>query len=225
PTHVPRRHLARGALLLDRSSPRPRILIGQQRHPPDRTRPMALLTIALQDRRDIFCEGDLRLACGRRRALLGSHGSDRGDGNQEGGEHLHWHLLGGPKEWTARTRPACLPVWLLDILSPAGAACQSAGLALRVLSACGTAWVTPPKPPLIRHTSAVAADQRAVPTRCLWFGFVTYRSAHLPGPQERTKYQERRRNDSRYICWRASPARAVATTSPALAAPNGWRFS
>ena len=57
-------------LLLDRARPRPRVLVGQQRHRRDRARAMAVLTGALQDRRDVLAEGDRRCAtgcCARRR--------------------------------------------------------------------------------------------------------------------------------------------------------------
>jgi hypothetical protein len=61
---VPRRHRALTAAdrraALDRRRVRARVLVGQERHRRQRVGPMAVLTAALQDRRDVFREGDLR---------------------------------------------------------------------------------------------------------------------------------------------------------------------
>ncbi len=55
---VPRRHLPEHDLFLDRARPRPRVLVGQQRHGRDRPIPMAVLTGALQNGRHILSERD-----------------------------------------------------------------------------------------------------------------------------------------------------------------------
>jgi hypothetical protein len=55
----PRRHLARDDLVLDRPGPRPRVLIGEQRHRRDFTGPMADHASGVQDRSDIAREGHL----------------------------------------------------------------------------------------------------------------------------------------------------------------------
>ena len=52
------RHLARHHLLLDRTRPRARLLIGHQRHRSDRIGLMALLTVLLEDRRNVFGKRD-----------------------------------------------------------------------------------------------------------------------------------------------------------------------
>ena len=57
---VPRRHVARFDLALDRPRPRPGVLVGQERHRRNRARPVAPLTGALQDGRDVFGERGLR---------------------------------------------------------------------------------------------------------------------------------------------------------------------
>ncbi len=53
-----RRHLARQHLLLDRTRPGPRFLVGHQRHRPDRVGLMALLAVLLEDRRNVFGKRD-----------------------------------------------------------------------------------------------------------------------------------------------------------------------
>ena len=52
-------------LLLDRPCPGPRLLVGQQRHRRDAPRPMADLTVLLEDGRDVLRERDLGLPCHR----------------------------------------------------------------------------------------------------------------------------------------------------------------
>jgi hypothetical protein len=53
---MPRRHLTRDDTLLDGTCPRARILIRDQRHRRDRIRLMALLTLVLENGRDVFAE-------------------------------------------------------------------------------------------------------------------------------------------------------------------------
>ena len=68
PNGVPWRHLARRDLRLDRSGPRPRVLVREERHRRAGSRPMATLTRTLENRRHVPGErgrgGDAR---GRRR--------------------------------------------------------------------------------------------------------------------------------------------------------------
>src|SRR6266516_6908101 len=76
----PRGHFPSNDLLLDRLGPRPRLLVGHQRHRRKRARPVTHLTAILQDRRYILSKGDLILRCqriGRRR--LARHRRDRYD--------------------------------------------------------------------------------------------------------------------------------------------------
>jgi hypothetical protein len=54
---VPRRHLARHHACLDRLRPRPRLLIGGERHGRHRVGPVARLALGLENRRDVLCEG------------------------------------------------------------------------------------------------------------------------------------------------------------------------
>jgi hypothetical protein len=75
----PRRHLALADALLDRTRPWPRVLVRQQRHRRDLVRTMAAHTRAIQNRRNVFAEGDLRrrlraLRAERRRTAEGDDG-------------------------------------------------------------------------------------------------------------------------------------------------------
>ena len=56
---MPRRHLARGHARPDRARPRPRVVVGDQRHRADAARAMAHLTLVLEDRRDVLAERHL----------------------------------------------------------------------------------------------------------------------------------------------------------------------
>ena len=80
---VPRRHGPGDHLLADRAGPRPRLLVGQQRHRRDGAGAVALLARALQNRRDVPGEGELvrlvlRLDGGRRGQE--TERGDQGDG-------------------------------------------------------------------------------------------------------------------------------------------------
>lgn len=63
----PRRHFASHNFHLDRSSPRPHLLVSHERHRRKRVRPMAHLTTVLQNWRYVFGEGDFHLGRLRRR--------------------------------------------------------------------------------------------------------------------------------------------------------------
>ena len=71
---VPRRHLARRHALADRTGPRPRVLIGDERHRRDRSRLVAGLTLGLENRRDVFRE---------RHGFRGFSGPDRPSTRQQ----------------------------------------------------------------------------------------------------------------------------------------------
>ena len=53
---VPRRHLPVGDAGLDRARPRPRLLVGHERHRRDRIGPVARFALLLEDRRDVLGE-------------------------------------------------------------------------------------------------------------------------------------------------------------------------
>jgi hypothetical protein len=63
--HVPGRHQPRRRLGLDRARVGARVFVGYERHRRVRVGAMAILAGALQNRRDVLCEGDRR-----RRSLL-----------------------------------------------------------------------------------------------------------------------------------------------------------
>ena len=71
---VPGRHLTRGDAVLDRSRPRPRLFVGDERHRRDRIRPVAGLAFFLEDSRDVLGEGRSRLG--------GLGGREHRDGQQ-----------------------------------------------------------------------------------------------------------------------------------------------
>ena len=63
----PRRHLLVGDRGFDRARPRPRLLVGQERHRRDFARPMAGLTVLLQHRQHVLVERGARRQRRRRR--------------------------------------------------------------------------------------------------------------------------------------------------------------